>query len=128
MSLWQFRRTGLAIALGGALLTSSACFGGGPPAQSTSAPVATPGSAVASPAAKPSPPALASPVASPSPRALGPEQDYTVESGDTLATIAQKFYGEPTQWRRIYEANRSAIGDNPDQLKLGTQLKIPPKE
>jgi nucleoid-associated protein YgaU len=51
-----------------------------------------------------------------------------VEEGDTLATISQKFYGDPTMWRRIYDANRSALGDNPDAIKIGTQLRIPPKE
>jgi 5'-nucleotidase len=120
----------LAIALCAAALFSSACFGG-------QAPQATPTSS--GPATVPPPlspaPALASPsplaVPSPSPtpaRASGPEQSYTVEAGDTLGTIAQKFYGDSTLWRKIYDANRSAIGDDPDAIKVGTQLRIPPKD
>ena len=50
------------------------------------------------------------------------------ETGDTLGTIAQKFYNDPTLWRKIYEANRAAIGDNPDAIKVGMQLRIPPKD
>lgn len=47
--------------------------------------------------------------------------------GDTLASIAERFYGDPALWRRIYDANRQAIGDNPDSLRLGTVLTIPPR-
>lgn len=46
--------------------------------------------------------------------------------GDTLASIAERFYGDSAQWRRIYDANRSAIGDNPDNVRVGTTLRIPP--
>jgi nucleoid-associated protein YgaU len=62
--------------------------------------------------------------AKPSPSA---GQEYTVAEGDTMARIAQRFYDDPTQWRRIYDANREAIGDNPDAIKIGTKLTIPPK-
>jgi nucleoid-associated protein YgaU len=50
-----------------------------------------------------------------------------VADGDTLATISARFYGDETQWRRIYDANRQAIGDNPDNLRVGTTLRIPPR-
>jgi nucleoid-associated protein YgaU len=72
-------------------------------------------------AAKPA----ASPTAAPP---SGPGEQYTVEAGDTLATIANKFYGDPALWRPIYEANRAAIGENPDAIQVGTQIRIPPKE
>ena len=129
----QARRRLVSMVLCAGAFFSSACFGGGaPPAQAT--PTAgsptTAASPVASPPVLPSPVPLASPAASPSPQqpAAGPEQTYTVEPGDTLAIIAQKQYGDPTLWRRIYDANRAAIGDNPDAIKVGTQLRIPPKE
>lgn len=130
----QFRRLSPIIALGAAALVSSACFGGGggqsaAQATATVAPVSTAAPPVASPPAKPSPPPVASPVASPTTvRASGPGQDYTVEAGDTLASVAQKFYNDPTLWRRIYDANKAVIGDNPDALKIGTQIRVPPKE
>jgi nucleoid-associated protein YgaU len=55
-------------------------------------------------------------------------ESYVVAEGDTLATIADKFYGDSSQWRRIYDANRSAIGENPDAVRIGTTLRIPPKQ
>jgi nucleoid-associated protein YgaU len=112
----------------------SACGGGGGGGAGTQATPATT-SAPASPVASPQRPALASPatVASPavpesSPTAASNEQTYEIQSGDTLLSIAEQFYGDPTQWRRIYDANRDVIGNNPDALKVGTTLKIPPKE
>jgi nucleoid-associated protein YgaU len=102
-------------------------------------PTSVPSASVA-PAVAPSPPrpALASPVASPSaaPAAVSPTsttepvaaETYEVQSGDTLLTIAQEKYGDGAQWRRIYDANKDVIGSDPDKLKIGMQLKIPPKQ
>ncbi len=128
----------LRVVAASALCLMTACGG------NAAAPTATPASttpAGAAPAPNPSRPPLASPVASPSP-AVAPSgataapsptaeaagDSYEVQSGDTLATIAQQFYGDPTQWRRIYDANKDAIGADPDKLKLGTKLSIPPKQ
>jgi nucleoid-associated protein YgaU len=49
---------------------------------------------------------------------------YTVESGDTLSSIAQQFYGDPEQWRRVFKANRDQI-DDPDEIFAGQVLRIP---
>ncbi len=49
---------------------------------------------------------------------------YTVVAGDTLGSIAQRFYGDPSQWRRIFEANRDQIS-NPDRIFPGQVLRIP---
>ena len=56
-----------------------------------------------------------------------PVKEYTVVKGDTLSTIAGKFYGDvsPASWKRIYDANREVIGDNPSRLKIGMRLIIP---
>ena len=114
------------------MLGAAAC--GGNAAAPTSAPAPQSG---VSPAPSPPRPALASPAASPSPVVAGATptattevagETYEVQSGDTLGTIAQQFYGDPTQWRRIYDANKDAIGSDPDKLKLGTKLTIPPKQ
>jgi nucleoid-associated protein YgaU len=128
MALSSIPRQALIVAactlLTGALaIGASACMGGGQtPPTATPASTSTPsGTVVAVPR-----PASVSP--SPSPSPSSPELTHTVEAGDTLGSIAQKYYGDPGLWRRIYEANRAAIGDNPDQVKLGTQLRIPPKE
>jgi 5'-nucleotidase/UDP-sugar diphosphatase len=108
---------------------------GGTAAQPTAQPAAPTAAAVA-PAPSATRPQLASPSPSPSspspaPAAVGspePEQTYEVQSGDTLLSIAEQFYGDATKWRRIYDANKDAIGNDPDKLKLEMKLKIPPKE
>jgi nucleoid-associated protein YgaU len=55
------------------------------------------------------------------------EQTYVVQRGDTLGSIAAKpeIYGKASQWRRIFEANRELLGDNPNRLKVGMSLCIP---
>ena len=52
---------------------------------------------------------------------------YVVQAGDTLSRIAGKVYGDvsPRSWRRIYEANREAIGDDPSRIQVGMTLTIP---
>jgi nucleoid-associated protein YgaU len=76
-------------------------------------------------------------VASPSPVAFSPTptpttaqvaaETYEVQSGDTLLSIAQQYYSDPTQWRVIYDANKDTIGADPDKLQVGMKLTIPPK-
>ena len=51
-------------------------------------------------------------------------QTYVVKPGDTLARIARQFYGNPAQWRRIEEANKSLLGER-GLLKPGMTLVIP---
>ncbi|WP_266203913.1 LysM peptidoglycan-binding domain-containing protein [Pontibacter kalidii] len=56
----------------------------------------------------------------------GPNQDvYTVQSGDSLSKIAQKHYGNANDWKKIYNANKDKIGDNPDLIRPGQRLAIP---
>lgn len=50
---------------------------------------------------------------------------YTVKSGDTLSDIAQSEMGDANRWRELYEANKDAVGDNPDLIHPGLELKIP---
>ncbi|MCY3003897.1 MAG: LysM peptidoglycan-binding domain-containing protein [Planctomycetota bacterium] len=50
---------------------------------------------------------------------------YTVQKGDVLGTISKTVYGSTKHWRRIYDANRDVIGDDPNRLKVGMQLRIP---
>lgn len=49
---------------------------------------------------------------------------YHVRSGDTLWAIARSIYGDPSRWRRIYDANRDRI-DAPALIRPGQQLFIP---
>jgi LysM repeat protein len=46
---------------------------------------------------------------------------YTVESGDNLTKIGQK-YG--LSWQQVFEANKDTISD-PDKIFPGQELKIP---
>jgi nucleoid-associated protein YgaU len=49
---------------------------------------------------------------------------YVVAEGDTLSSIARKFYGNASSRRRILEANRALIRD-PYFIQPGWRLRIP---
>jgi nucleoid-associated protein YgaU len=53
--------------------------------------------------------------------------EYTVEPGDTLRSIAAQVYGDPDRWSQIYDANRESIGPDPDALRVGLRLRLPPE-
>lgn len=50
---------------------------------------------------------------------------YTVVSGDYLIKISRKVYGDGNQWRKIYDANKSVIGSNPNLIYAGQVYVIP---
>ncbi|MBM3992402.1 MAG: LysM peptidoglycan-binding domain-containing protein [Planctomycetes bacterium] len=55
---------------------------------------------------------------------------YKIKKGDVLGTISQTVYGSAKHWRRIYgrriyDANKDLIGSNPNNLKVGMELRIP---
>ena len=52
---------------------------------------------------------------------------YTVQSGDNLSFIAQKFYGNmgATNVNKIYYSNTATIGPNPNVVQVGQKLYIP---
>ena len=52
-------------------------------------------------------------------------KEYTVASGDSLSAIAKSQLGDSSHWKALYEANKGAIGDNPNNLKVGQVLKLP---
>jgi len=54
-------------------------------------------------------------------------QFYTVESGDTLGAIAQRFYGSAGQYMIIFEANRPMLED-PNKIYPGQVLRIPQED
>jgi LysM repeat protein len=97
---------------GRALWTSGTALAGGAeaPAAPTQAPAA-PAAAPATPAAAP-----AAPIEAPAKRI------YTVVSGDTLWAIAERFYGDGSQYPKIASANGIA---NPDLIMVGQVLTIP---
>lgn len=50
---------------------------------------------------------------------------HTVATGETLSAIAERYLGSKGAWKRLYEANKDAIGSDPAKLKVGTKLVIP---
>lgn len=95
-----------------------------PRSNPTSAAKASPTAAnkEATPAPTAPPPTATSIPAPPTPAATS----YSVRAGDTLPSIANQFYGDANQWTTIYDANRAAIGNDPNVIQAGTQLTIPP--
>jgi NitT/TauT family transport system substrate-binding protein len=51
-------------------------------------------------------------------------QEHTVQLGDTLSRMAQKYYGDMLKWNKIYEANKQTI-KNPNFIYIGQKIMIP---
>lgn len=49
---------------------------------------------------------------------------YTVQKGDTLQKISQKFYGTTKKWKMLYEENKDVL-KSPDKVYPGKTIKIP---
>lgn len=90
------------------------------------------------PAVEERPPATAPPPiapAAPTPPVVAPAPvlpTYVVQPGDCLWAIAARILGPRADgraidagWRRIYEANRAAVGDNPNLIHIGLVLRLP---
>ena len=57
---------------------------------------------------------------------VGNAQAFThiVSDKDTLASIAERYYGDGSLYPKIFEANREILKD-PDKIKIGQRLRIP---
>lgn len=62
--------------------------------------------------------------APPAPASSATTRTHMVQKGDTLQSLALKFYGTRSGWEKIYQANRGTMPSK-DQLKLGQVLLIP---
>jgi len=49
---------------------------------------------------------------------------HVVTKGDTLFSLAQRYYNNRAKWRDIYEANRDQM-PNENSLQIGMELRIP---
>ena len=52
------------------------------------------------------------------------QQVYTVQPGDSLSKIAQRYYGDASKYNRIFEANHDQLTD-PNRIQPGQRLVIP---
>jgi nucleoid-associated protein YgaU len=97
--------------LGVALLLMPAVFGTPTPSASAPSADATPGVTAQPTRRQPTP---------------VPMRTYVVRRGDTLRSIAARFYGDESDWRRIYRVNRDRLR-SPTDLRVGMELRIPPR-
>ena len=49
---------------------------------------------------------------------------HIVQKGDTLQSLALKYYGTRSAWDKIFQMNRNVLASK-DQLRIGQQLVIP---
>jgi LysM repeat protein len=50
---------------------------------------------------------------------------HVVRAGDDLWSLAERYYGDGREWRKIAAANPKILTGGPDRLQIGWQLKIP---
>ncbi|MBL7210502.1 MAG: LysM peptidoglycan-binding domain-containing protein [Candidatus Omnitrophica bacterium] len=51
-------------------------------------------------------------------------ENYTVQKGDTLQKISQKYFGTTKKWKKIFEANTDKL-KGPDKIRPGQVIRIP---
>lgn len=78
-------------------------------------------------------PASTQPSRQPSTSAAAPTEDYVVQPGDSLWSIALAHPADATpanadtdaRWRALWRANRTVVGDDPDLIYPGQALRLP---
>ncbi len=53
------------------------------------------------------------------------DQRYTVQEGDNLSALSERFYDNAWSWRLIYRANRDKVFNGGNLIETGTVLVIP---
>lgn len=79
------------------------------------------------PAASEAQPATQKPTAAPAAAGASgaPLARHRVAQGDTLYKLARTYYGDPSRWTLIRDANRDLVGDGVAGLRLDSELVIP---
>ena len=63
----------------------------------------------------------------PAPKPEEPEEKaeiYEIVSGDTLGAIVRRYYGNASNYMKIFEANKDIITD-PNKIYPGQKIRIP---
>ncbi len=68
----------------------------------------------------------AAPASPTTPASAQPPRTYVMQRGDTLYSLAKRFYGDGKLWTKIADANRDKVRDV-TAIPVGTVLVIPPK-
>jgi len=50
---------------------------------------------------------------------------HVVQPGDDLWSMAERYYGDGREWRRIAQANPGVLSGGPDRLQVGWRLVVP---
>jgi nucleoid-associated protein YgaU len=58
------------------------------------------------------------------PLSRGGDRSHTVQEGDTLFSLATRYYGDREKWRALHRANSDRV-PNPGRLPMGAVLIIP---
>ena len=61
------------------------------------------------------------------PRTVRVDHDahHVVQAGDDLWSLAERYYGDGRDWRKIAAANPTVLTGGPDRLQIGWRLRIP---
>lgn len=68
-------------------------------------------------------PSASTPAGQPLPAA----RTYRVKAGDSLYVIAKDVLGDAARWGELFELNKQTLGNDPNRLKVGQTLTLPPK-
>jgi nucleoid-associated protein YgaU len=52
-------------------------------------------------------------------------RQHVVQPGDDLWSLAERYYGNGRDWRKIAASNPTVLSGGPDRLQVGWRLKIP---
>jgi hypothetical protein len=55
----------------------------------------------------------------------GRQHHHEVRPGDDLWSLAERYYGDGRDWRKIAAANPTVLTGGPDRLQVGWRLRIP---
>jgi ABC-type nitrate/sulfonate/bicarbonate transport system substrate-binding protein len=50
--------------------------------------------------------------------------EYTIVAGDTLSSLARRYYGDGLKWEKIFAANKQTM-KNPNYIYIGQRIVIP---